>query len=283
MFKTPSNGSDCIRLQKNCTEYPSCSLDFLSLNATTHYDPSIARKVGINAAIILSRIVWSINKKIEIGRIQDNREANWWMWDSIATFCEYSGMSKDSFLTAKKKLETANLIIVEKFNKKTRDHTNHYAVNWQEYRSLFPDSGESLPSIVENPYHRELDISTIDSGESLPSKVEVPDNLPKSLSKSPPEDHSKNHTQTPDPLNPLSKEDEIGNANGIGIFSDNLISFDKGKEKGESNTPEIRKIIPPVRPKQKPKETYSGCFRQARNPTEEEMLQFEKEAELGYL
>lgn len=166
--------------------------ELLNYTPTTHYDVKFARKVGINAAIILSRIVWSINSKIISGRIEDKRDETWWMWDSIATFCEYSGMSKDSFLTAKKKLESANLIIIEKMNKKTLDHTNHYAVNWEEYRRQFPDSREAQTTMVEIPDYQESGFPTADGGESLPSIVGVPVNVTKSLSYSPPESLSKN-------------------------------------------------------------------------------------------
>lgn len=180
--------------------------DFVCQNATAHYDPSFARKLGITAAVVLSRIIWSLRYKIERNETQYFIGDKWWMWNTIKEFCEYSGMSKDSFLTAKNKLETAKLIFVEKLDSKTLDRTNHYTLNIIELFTQFPhtnpnfgrrptvEGGEPLPSKVENPHYRGSGIPTIEGGESLPSKVEVPDNVTKSPSKNPSESPSENQT-----------------------------------------------------------------------------------------
>lgn len=193
--------------QKIAASEMGCAMDkFVQQNPTAHYDPLFSKKLGPTAAILLSRIIWSINVKVKNSESQYFIGGNWWMWNTIQEFCDYAGISKDSVLTAKRKLEMANLIQVEKLDSKTRDHTNHYSLNIPELFCVFPhtnphfgvhptiDSGESLPSVVENPYHRESGIPTSDSGEYPPSIVENPGNVPKSLTKSPSESLTENQS-----------------------------------------------------------------------------------------
>ena len=91
------------------------------------FDPEIAKKVGINAAILFQNISWWCEKNAANNRnIHDGKA---WTYNSIAAFAElFPYFTTNQIRTALDKLEESGLIEVGNFNKTAMDRTKWYAV-----------------------------------------------------------------------------------------------------------------------------------------------------------
>lgn len=158
------------------------------------YDPKVARALkSIPQAIVLQRIVWSINQHASSKEKYEERffkEDKWWMYDNFDAFAEYSGLSYKQVKCAIKALKDAEIIFIEKLDKKYRDHTNYYSINLSAYAALggyemsssmsTKGTDRSVQNVPVDEYKRDSSMST--KGTHLPSKS-LPDCLSENLTK----------------------------------------------------------------------------------------------------
>lgn len=89
------------------------------------FDPDIAQRVGINAAVIYQNIVWWTQKNAANGRhFHDGR---YWTYNSIKAFdALFPYLTQKQIRTALDRLEGAGLIMSGSFNKAGYDRTKWY-------------------------------------------------------------------------------------------------------------------------------------------------------------
>ena len=92
------------------------------------FDPEIAAKVGLNAAVIYQNIIWWCEKNAANGKnIHDGKA---WTYNSMSSFEKlFKYLTKRQIRHALAKLREAGLIDVGNFNNDPRDQTNWYAKN----------------------------------------------------------------------------------------------------------------------------------------------------------
>ena len=92
------------------------------------FDPEIAKKVGLNAAVIYQNIVWWCERNAVKGR--NIHDGNAWTFNSISSFESlFDYLTAKQIRTALDKLEETKLLEVGNFNKDARDRTKWYAVS----------------------------------------------------------------------------------------------------------------------------------------------------------
>lgn len=145
------------------------------------FDPEIAEKVGVNAAILYKNIYFWCQHNAANGK--NIRDGKAWTYNSMAAFEKlFSYFSVSQIRTGLDKLEEAGLIVVGNFNKDPRDRTRWYAISGRlhlgkfangvaEDRSPLPDSkptdikhtpispqgGDDLFTEMEEPKAQETD------------------------------------------------------------------------------------------------------------------------------
>jgi hypothetical protein len=89
------------------------------------FDPEIATKVGVNAAVLYQNIVWWTQKNAANGKhLRDGRH---WTYNSIKAFdALFPYLTSKQIRTALDKLEEAGLILSGSFNKAGYDRTKWY-------------------------------------------------------------------------------------------------------------------------------------------------------------
>lgn len=97
----------------------------------------IAEKCGIPAALIFSRIVWSVKKHKEEQEKQFFIKGKWWMYETRQGFHEkFSFISEETCKRALSSLRKANLIFHMRIRAKDWNQTNFYSINFDEFRKL---------------------------------------------------------------------------------------------------------------------------------------------------
>ncbi len=99
------------------------------LHNNTVYNRTVAKNLGLPAAIILARIVWSINDHIKSNDKRFYRQDRWWMYNTKAELMQYSMLSRHQIDLALKKLRQYNLILTQQFDLPHGDAKNYYAIN----------------------------------------------------------------------------------------------------------------------------------------------------------
>ncbi len=100
-----------------------------------YFSSIIAEEFGIPAALVLNRIMWSIET-------HENRNQNdffvnnrWWMYDTAKSFqAEFDFLSLSTIERAIKSLEQSGLIDSLKMGQKEWDRTKWYSINEYEYQ-----------------------------------------------------------------------------------------------------------------------------------------------------
>lgn len=254
MFKTPSNGSDSTRLLKNN------SPKILPEDKQTKvcYDSRLADRFGVNEAILLSRMIWSIEKHKDANDTEFFHDGAWWMYDTIPAFMKYSGLGRKQILNAQANLTKEGIIEKGQFDRKFAQRRNWFSVNLD---ALYIATQMSCPiePIVPKRNHLSSRKGTIDSAERGLSIVPKGDDT-SLYTKIPSESLSNTHSN----FSPQSPQGEIG----IGSLSDELKSKDRKEGKDERTKVDMsqnRKIIPPVVLYTRTIETHPhfaklGCF-----------------------
>lgn len=92
------------------------------------FDPAIAEKVGVNAAVIFQNICyWCERNAIKARNIRDG---NAWTYNTVKELATmFSYLTDKQVRTALEKLEKSGLLEVGNYNKENRDRTKWYALN----------------------------------------------------------------------------------------------------------------------------------------------------------
>lgn len=112
------------------------------------FDPQIACRVGVNAAVIYANIAWWCEKN----RANDKHlhDGRYWTYNSVRAWCDlFPYMSQKQIRTALELLESEGMICVGEYNSSSYDRTKWYSLNGKldlPYRAngLAPD-GEPIP------------------------------------------------------------------------------------------------------------------------------------------
>lgn len=112
------------------------------------FDPEIAKKVGVNAAVIYQNIVWWTDKNAANGKhFHDGR---YWTYNSIAAFDElFPYFTRAQIRSAILKLEDSGLIVTGNYNQSAYDRTKWYSPNTKLHLSNlangFDPEGKPIP------------------------------------------------------------------------------------------------------------------------------------------
>jgi hypothetical protein len=108
----------------------------MQINNPVHhsFNADIAREFGINAALILNRIIWSINTHINKDK-SFYIDGDWYMYDSVKAISDYfvGIMSESSVKRAIAKLEKEGLLKSKKVNREHWNHTKWYTIDISRY------------------------------------------------------------------------------------------------------------------------------------------------------
>lgn len=127
------------------------------------FDPEVAAKVGLNAAVIYQNIVWWAEKNAANGK--HFHDGLWWTYNSVSAFGElFPYLTGKQIRTALAKLEEDGLLVSGCFNKSAYDRTKWYAPTCLYVESDLPkkanedaQKGEPIPD--SKPVHKPDDIT----------------------------------------------------------------------------------------------------------------------------
>src|SRR3990167_6776588 len=202
------------------------------------YDNRLAERFGVNEAIILSRMIWSIETHKDAEDLEFFHDGTWWMYDTIPAFMKYSQLGRKQVLNVLANLRKEKIIETGHFDEQTR--CNWYSVNID---ALYIATQMSCPLpelIVPKGNHRSSRKGTTHSSQRGLSIVPKGDDSSFVYTKNPSNDLSNSHTDS----SPQTPQGEIG----IGSLGDSN-PLEREKEKPiptKSNTHQNRKIISPV-------------------------------------
>ena len=100
-----------------------------------YFSAEIAKKIGLNEAIVLQQIhSWVLNNKKNNINFKDGyywTYNSYKKWDKVFIF-----LSESTIIRTIKKLEKSNLLIVKNYNKMKGDRTRWYRVNLEALNDL---------------------------------------------------------------------------------------------------------------------------------------------------
>lgn len=139
------------------------------------FDPEIAKKVGVNAAVIYQNIVWWTEKNAANQRHFYN--GRYWTYNSVAAFDSlFPYLTTKQIRTAILKLEEAGLIVSGNFNQSAYDRTKWYSPNEQihlpDLETPFAQKGKPIPDIKPDIKPDE-DMSSDDDAVSVKDVVDA--------------------------------------------------------------------------------------------------------------
>lgn len=111
-------------------------------------NPQLAERIGLNEAIVLQQIKYWLSET-DSGIEHDGRR---WIYNTVEQWQkQFPFWSADTVKRALTSLQKQGLVLVEKLAKAQRDHTNHYAINYQspaliEEGNLHQSEQGKLPS-----------------------------------------------------------------------------------------------------------------------------------------
>lgn len=127
------------------------------------FDPDVAAKVGLNAAVIYQNILWWAEKNA--ANRKHHHDGLWWTYNSISAFSDlFPYLTAKQIRTALDKLEQEGLIASGCFNKSSYDRTKWYAPTCQIGNFDLPkkaneaaQNGKPIPD--NKPVHKPDDIT----------------------------------------------------------------------------------------------------------------------------
>lgn len=146
------------------------------------FDPEIAAKVGLNAAVIYQNIVWWAEKNAANGK--HYHDGLWWTYNSVSAFAElFPYLTGKQIRTALTKLEDDGLLVSGCFNKSAYDRTKWYAPTCPGAKSDLPkrsnedaQNGKPIPDI--NTDIKPDDITPYSPPEPVRASIWIPDWVP---------------------------------------------------------------------------------------------------------
>lgn len=109
------------------------------------FDPEIAGKVGLNAAVIYQNILWWAEKNAANDR--HFHDGLWWTYNSIAAFADlFPYLTGKQIRTALDKLEQDGLLVSGTFNNSAYNRTKWYAPTCLSGHSHLPKKANEVAS-----------------------------------------------------------------------------------------------------------------------------------------
>ena len=143
------------------------------------FDPAIAARVGLNAAVIYQNLFYWAEKNAANGR--HFYEGRWWTYNSVSAFSElFPYLTGKQIRTALDKLESDGLIASGCFNKSAYDRTKWYSPTCLKEETHLPkktnendQKGEPIPDInTDNKLNKNISAHEIpDDWEPMRFKV----------------------------------------------------------------------------------------------------------------
>ena len=145
------------------------------------FDPEVAAKVGLNAAVIFQNIVWWAEKNAANNK--HFHDGLWWTYNSVSAFADlFPYLTGKQIRTALTKLEDDGLLVSGSFNKSAYDRTKWYAPTCPIGKSDLPkrsnenaQKGEPIPDINTDI---KPDVITPYSPPSKMGSIYIPDWMP---------------------------------------------------------------------------------------------------------
>jgi hypothetical protein len=99
------------------------------------FQPSLAKAIGINEAIVLQQIQYWLNIKKEMG--DQKIDGKYWIYNTYDEWeLQFKYMSARTIMRTIKNLCNLNLVIVQQFDKRKWDRKNYYTINYEELEKL---------------------------------------------------------------------------------------------------------------------------------------------------
>lgn len=103
-----------------------------------HFDSDVAEKIGVPAAMIFSRMFWSIEDHAHRKQEQFYIEEKWWMYDTAETFrSKFKFFSLKTINRAIGLMEGLGLVFSHKMELAQGSHKKWYSINWEVYEEMF--------------------------------------------------------------------------------------------------------------------------------------------------
>ena len=245
MSKTASNNSILACPQKNV------SPKMLPEDAQTKvcYDRRLAERFGINEAILLGRMIWSIEGHRDTENPEFFHDGQYWMYDTIPALMKYSQLGRKQILNALANLSKEKIIEKGQFDRKFAQRRNWYSV---DIDAIYMATQMSCPFTPKEPKGNSVSSrkGTVGGAERGLRMVPKGDNT-SLYTKNPSERLSNTHTNSPPtPQGEKSESDLLNN---------NLNSFEEGESKihgSEMKPSQNGKKIPPIHLKERTIETH---------------------------
>lgn len=139
--------------------------------------PTLAAKLGINAAILLQQIHYWIKSAEESGDARKFKRGRWWTYNTYSDWQkQMPWLSESGIRKLVQKLKDKELVAVIKHGSDARDHTLWYTINYDKLDTLgqidVPESDTS-----KRPGGADLDVTESDTS----NKTENPENRSESV------------------------------------------------------------------------------------------------------
>lgn len=113
-----------------------------------YFDPDVAKEFGMAAAVLFQNIVFWIKKNEANKQKSHYHKDRYWTYNSIDAFIElFPFMKRYTIKKSLKLLEEKGMILIDKFNEESFDHTQWYALG--DLGQKVADE-QSKPTIVRN-------------------------------------------------------------------------------------------------------------------------------------
>lgn len=111
----------------------------------TTVSPNLAKRIGLNEAIIIQKLNDLINKNKHDDKYF--KDGSIWIKQSVATLCEkyFPYMSLSTLKRAISKLKKLNLIKIKRFDsKEAKNNTNWYSLNYEAIENIISKEDEHI-------------------------------------------------------------------------------------------------------------------------------------------
>lgn len=132
------------------------------------FDAELADKLGINAAIILSRIIWSIEKHITANDRAFFIDGRWWMYDTKGDLSAYSKLTEKQIRLVLTDLRKLQILHTGQFDNTFGVRRNWFAVDTLKLLAVI-----SMPIGTKGPDREKQPIET--KGPDSPIETKGPD------------------------------------------------------------------------------------------------------------
>lgn len=143
------------------------------------FNQKIAQKYDIKTALVLNRLVWSINIHEQQNQKDFFIDGKWWCYDSAKSIANHFPgiLCERSVKSVIAKLKEDRLLFTSKMKQNKWDQTNWYAINEEKYQRLIGlDNKHQKDNLLESEIGQELpfqsgEVYTLDRGNDALSST----------------------------------------------------------------------------------------------------------------